>query len=108
MNDIITRNEVLNDGKTVHLYFNGLVGLYVAYGYSAFLLSKTIAVSASYSWDMQMPVVVINAVRQKEVVKILQEKKHTPAYYCFVTRDAVNMDEYAEWAGELREKEEAK
>ena len=32
MNDSITRNEILNDGKTIHLYFNGMVGLYVTYG----------------------------------------------------------------------------
>lgn len=34
--DLITLNEVQNDGKTIHLYFNTEVGLYVAYGFSAF------------------------------------------------------------------------
>ena len=32
MNENITRNEILNDGKTIHLYFNGMIGLYVTYG----------------------------------------------------------------------------
>ena len=33
-------NEVNNPGTEIHLYFNGYVGLYVAYGISACLLSK--------------------------------------------------------------------
>ena len=40
MNENISRNEIFNDGKTIHLYFNGMIGLYVAYGISAFLLCK--------------------------------------------------------------------
>ena len=28
--DLITLNEVQNDGKTIHLYFNTEIGLYVA------------------------------------------------------------------------------
>ena len=34
--DLITQNEVDNDGKTIHLYFNTEIGLYVAFGFSAF------------------------------------------------------------------------
>ena len=31
--DQITLNEVMNDGKTVHLYYNEMVGCFTAYGY---------------------------------------------------------------------------
>ena len=27
--DLITMNEVTNDGKTIHLYFNSEIGLYI-------------------------------------------------------------------------------
>ena len=30
--ELIIKNEVENDGKTIHLYFNTEVGLYVAFG----------------------------------------------------------------------------
>jgi len=45
MNEKIVLNEVNNAGDRIHLYFNGWVGLYVAYGVSAFLLSKETKVS---------------------------------------------------------------
>ena len=34
--EIIIANEVQNDGKTIHLYFNPEVGFYLAFGFSAF------------------------------------------------------------------------
>ena len=42
--DLITLNEVQNDGKTIHLYFNTEIGLYVAYGFSAFFASHIVDV----------------------------------------------------------------
>ena len=58
MTEIITKNEVLNDGKTIHLYFNSMVGLYVAYGVSAYLLCKHAHAKPSYSEEMLMPAAV--------------------------------------------------
>lgn len=69
MTENITRNEILNDGKTVHLYFNGMIGLYVAYGISAFLLCNLTKTKASYSVDMQMPVAVINVEHYEDLIK---------------------------------------
>ena len=71
MNEDITRNEILNDGKTIHLYFNGMIGLYVAYGISAYLLTKYATAKPSYSDDMQMPVAVINVEHYEELAKQL-------------------------------------
>ena len=103
MNEIITRNEVLNDGRTIHLYFNGLVGLYVAYGVSAFLLSRLGTVSASYSMDMQLPVVVLNATHYEELCRQVEVLRDVRNYRCLRAMDNMDETEYAAWAGGLRE-----
>jgi len=102
MNEIITRNELFNDGKTIHLYFNGLVGLYAAYGLSAYLLSKCAEVTPSYSDSMQMPVVVINAMHYGEVSQKLSLKKDCGNYRCLIVEDGADMDAYGAWASALR------
>lgn len=98
MNESITKNEILNDGKTIHLYFNGMIGLYVAYGISAFLLTKYANVKPSYSDDMQMPVAVINAEHYEEMKKQMELVKEFMNYRCMVVEEACDDKEYQEWA----------
>lgn len=102
MNEDITKNEILNDGKTIHLYFNGMIGLYVAYGISAFLLTKYAKPKPSYSEAMQMPVVVINAEHYEELSKQLGLSGKFKNYRCLKVEAAADMDEYMNWASELR------
>ena len=103
MNGMITINEVQNDGKSIHLYFNGLMGLYAAYGYSAFLLYKHTIVAASYSESMQMPVVVMNSAHLDELKKQMEIVKQGKGYYCLTVEEGIDEKEYDEWAGRLRE-----
>ena len=102
MNENITKNEILNDGKTIHLYFNGMIGLYVAYGISAYLLCKYAKAKTSYSEDMQMPVAVINAEHYEALEKQLGLSKTFKNYRCLQVEKAYDEDEYSEWAGALR------
>lgn len=102
MNENIVKNELFNDGKTIHLYFNGMIGLYVAYGISAFLLCKFAHAKPSYSEDMQMPVAVINAEHYEELKKQLGLSKNISSYRCLVVDETVNMGEYSDWADRLR------
>lgn len=104
MSENITKNEIFNDGKTIHLYFNGMIGLYVAYGVSAFLLCKYAKAKPSYSEDMQLPVAVINAEHYEELKAQLGLSKDMSGYRCLVADEAADMDEYDEWAGALRMK----
>ncbi len=57
--DIITLNEVVNDGKTIHLYYNASVGFYVAYGYSAFFVTHFASPPCSFSDELLMPVALL-------------------------------------------------
>ena len=102
MSENITRNEVLNDGRTIHLYFNGMIGLYVAYGISAFLLTKYAKAKSSYSEDMQMPVAVINAEHYEELKRLLGLSKDIKNYRCLEVAETYNENEYDEWASQLR------
>ena len=104
MNEKITLNEVCNDGKTIHLYFNVWVGLYAAYGISAYLLWKKTKAEASYSDDLQMPVVVMNAQHYEELKQQCETVCKEPNYRRMVVKEKYDEDGYAEWAGELREK----
>ena len=102
MNEFITINEVNNDGKSIYLYFNGLIGLYAAYGFSAYLLSKNTEVKVSYSDNMQMPVVVINSTHLDEIKKKLVVKEHRHGFYCLAVDEPLNEDDYSDWAESAR------
>lgn len=103
MNENIVKNELLNNGQTIHLYFNGMIGLYVAYGISAYLLCKYAKAKPSYSEDMQMPVAVINAEHYEVLKKKLGLSKNRSNYRCLIVDETADMDEYSDWAGQLRE-----
>lgn len=102
INEMITLNEVNNDGKSIYLYFNGLVGLYATYGYSAYLLSRITDAKVSYSDSMQMPVVVINAEHLEELTKELTVKSLGKGFYCLEANEAVDENAYADWAAKAR------
>lgn len=102
MNENISKNEIFNDGKTIHLYFNGMIGLYVAYGISAFLLCKYTAAKPSYSDNMQMPVAVINVEHYEELMNRIGLSRSVSNYRCMAVDVAADMDEYVEWASQLR------
>lgn len=102
MNEGVTLNEVMNDGKSIHLYFNGLVGLYVSYGISAFLLSKQTEVSPSYSQEMQMPVAVINVGHFNLLKQQLEVSKVVNNYCCLRPTVEYDENEYADWVGRIR------
>lgn len=102
MNENIYLNEERNDGRTIHLYFKGLIGLYAAYGQSAYILSKQTKVSPSYSDEMQMPVVVINLAHYELLKERLEVAREGKNYRCLKVEEAVNPQEYEEWTQGLK------
>lgn len=99
----ITINEVQNDAKTIHLYYHSLVGLYIAYGFSAYLAAHLVSATNSFSEDMQMPVALLrkDAVsRLKLSVDKLQHDYHS--YYKLELRKPIDLEDYGRWARMLR------
>lgn len=101
--DVITMNEVDNDGQTIHLYFNTEIGLYVAFGFSAFFVSHIVPVIGSFSEELMMPVVLM---RKREVEELRQSVvKHVHdyhKYYKLELKSPIALDGYQRWATSLK------
>ena len=101
--DLITLNEVQNDGKTIHLYFNTEIGLYVAYGFSAFFAAHIVDVITAFSEDLKMPAALM---RKSEVAELrLSTVKHQHdyhEYYQLELKHEIPLDDYTRWAASTK------
>ena len=98
MNEKITKNEVENNGRTIHLYYNPEVGFWTAYGFSAFFATHIITGKTSYSEEYQMPVVLMNRDDVNELklsTTKLQHEQHQ--YYELRMRNEIALDGYQRW-----------
>ena len=57
--DVILKQEAANDGQTVYLYYDEMVGMYVAYGLSAYYTTMASDPFVSFSEEMQLPVALL-------------------------------------------------
>ena len=107
MTDDITimMNEVNNDGRKIHLYFNPSFGQYVAYGISGYVASKIgNIVEYLYDEDIQMPMVKIDD-RQLNLLGIADNPaiKEKREYVRLTAFRPFNQAEYIKWATQLRD-----
>lgn len=108
--DIIVKNEFLNDGGSIHIYYSEKYEEFVAYGFSAFqamrtLKAKEIELRQKYSMEFQMPMVIINK-RQFDVIMrdgVTMQGSIEGKYYHIQSFITLNETAYDEWAGFLRE-----
>lgn len=101
--ELITTNEVQNDGKTIHLYFNTEVGLYVAYGFSAFFSSYIVDIITAFSEDMQMPVALLRKPEVSELrMNCIKHEHKYHEYYRLEMKQEVPLDDYKRWANSLK------
>ena len=105
--DVITLNESGNDGKTVYLYFDEMVGMYAAYGLSAYYVTHIADGVMSYSDAMQMPVALLNKAEVKELRQSCELKAHqAKKIYRFETRQLIGRVGYDNWAERIRKRAE--
>lgn len=101
--ETITLNEVENDGKTIHLYFNTEIGLYVAYGFSAFFAAHIVNVITAFSEELMMPVALM---RKPDVSELrLSTIKHVHdyhVYYRLELKKELPLDDYVRWANSTK------
>lgn len=100
----ITINEVMNDGKVVHVYFNNLTGLYMVFGLSAYIAMKHIGGVESYSEQLQMPVVQMTKKQTGKLYSTLHVVNDPKKGHILIELEQ-NIDEsgYTGWASKLRE-----
>lgn len=101
--DLITDNEVQNDGKTIHLYFDTRVGLYVAYGFSAFFAAHIVDVITTFSEDLEMPVALMKYPDVSELKLSTVKKQHEHhEYYRLELKREMPLDDYTRWASSTK------
>lgn len=103
--ELITLNEVLNDGSTLFIYREELTGNWFSYGYSAYLLSRIEHVNnlSGFSETMQMPFVCITASDFRKVFKDrLTVVGSESDNYRFSTTVSVDSEAYRHWVDGLK------
>lgn len=102
--DLITLNEVLNDGSHIYLYPHE-IGAWISYGYSAFQLLRIVQPQpfVNFSNWMQMPSVAISQSEFKHLVKVNAEIIEVKdGYYLLPTTDTIDLELYHKWVETLK------
>lgn len=103
--EMITLHEALNDGRSIYFYQEEASGVWVSYGYSAYLLSRMSGVNilSSFSELMQMPCVCITNADFRSIVKSnMSTIECRDGYYHLPTNQAVDDDKYKHWTNSLK------
>lgn len=106
--DVIIKNEIMNDGCSIYIYYSEMYKEYVAYGYSAFIaiqncIEEHECFAELYSSKFQMPMVKIND-KQLNLIKskgIVRKESFIDFYIEIFT--PFDERKYNEWAQFLRE-----
>lgn len=105
--ELIVKNEIMNDGGEMHLYFSKMYEEYLAYGYSAFAIVQNCMpteMSADYSEEMQMPMVKVNQEQLSSIKSkgIIVEEIIEEGYLHIQSHIPFDERKYSEWAQMLR------
>lgn len=104
--EVIKQNEADNIGKYIHLYYNDEIGMYTAYGLSAYLVTYVVDPVLSYSKAVQMPVALLNREHIITCRRSLTKRLHKEhQYYLFEMANCLPKDEnYERWEIVLKNK----
>lgn len=98
MNIELVQQEAANDGQTIHLFYDDVVGMYLAFGLSAFYTTMIVEPCISYSDALKMPVVLLDRLQIKSLRQSVTKVEHQPhVYYHFRLRSKVGTAGYERW-----------
>ena len=93
--ELIKQLESVNDGQTIHLFYDYMVGMYLAFGLSAYYSTMVVEPIISYSDALKMPVALLD---RNEIIYLRQsvtKVEHQPqSYYRFRLRSKVGTAGY--------------
>lgn len=96
--ETIRQLETANDGQSVHLFYDDLAGLYLAFGLSAYYATMVVNAHVSYSDALEMPVVLLRKGHVNSLRQAMTKVEHTQhAYYHFRIRTRVGTEGYDKW-----------
>ena len=100
--ELVKQQENANDGQTIHLFYDGMVGVYLAFGLSAYYTTMVVEPFMSYSDALEMPVALLNRDQVKFLRQSVTKVEHQPqSYYRFRLRTKVGDAGYERWRKEL-------
>lgn len=102
----IKKREQENDGQSVFLYYNELVGVYLAFGLSAYYTTMITEPYMSYSEEMDMPVAMLRREHVFDMRKSMDKLEHRAKqfYHFGMTRPPVGTVGYEKWAMKIKER----
>ena len=96
--NIIIEKESVNDGQTIHLFYDDMVGMYLAFGLSAYYSTMVVEPFLSYSDAMNMPVAMLDRLQIKFLRQSMTKLEHQQkTYYRFRLRSKVGNAGYERW-----------
>lgn len=105
--ELIKQLEAANDGQTIHLFFDKTVGVYLAFGLSAYYSTMVVTPYVSFSEALQMPVALLRKGHINSLRQAMTKVEHTPhSYYRFCLKQEVGSAGYERWMTKELEKTE--
>ena len=96
--ELVKQLETANDGQTIHLFFDETVGVYLAFGLSAYYTTMVVTPYVSFSETLQMPVALLRKGHINSLRQTMTKLEHTPlSYYRFNLRQKVGTAGYERW-----------
>lgn len=100
--EVIKQLEAANDGQTIHLFYDEMVGMYLAFGLSAYYSTMVVDPCISYSDALNMPVALLNRLQIKFLRQSMTKVEHQPqAYYQFRLRSKIGSAGYERWMKQM-------
>lgn len=97
----IKQLETANDGQTIHLFYDEMIGLYLAYGLSAYYTTMVLTPNLSFSNALMMPVALLSRNNVLYLRQSVTKLEHKPkSYYRFLLRSKVGTAGYKRWCKE--------
>lgn len=100
--ELIKEKEAANDGQSIHLFYDEIAGMYMAFGLSAYYSTMSVDPVISYSDALGMPVALLDRLQIKFLRQSVTKLEHQPqSYYRFRLRTKVGSAGYERWRKEL-------
>lgn len=100
--EAILLRESMNDGQTVHLYYDRRIGMYTAYGLSAYYVDHVASPVLSYADDLQLPVALLNKGDVLDLRQSMKVNEHESFnYYRLMAKEFMGTDGYEKWVAKM-------
>ena len=103
--ELITLNEVFNNGQSIYFYQDEISNVWATWGYSAYHLvhMEGIKCVTSFSEKMQMPCACITAADFKGIVKDnMGTIECKNGFYLLSAKEKVDANAYQNWVASLK------